>query len=200
MDLIFLLVLPALLWVQSWHYLGFYSSPRTLGLIAATVAVVLLAVVLFQDKLPIPPELYPEPAEAGKFLSLATSLSAFILLWAVYSALVAAVYLWGFDARSLGFYGLFVGIVSVLFAVYFFLGGDLLAGEINAVSWLLGVVAILLAILGVLLFFYLALLPAGQGEPSSSAMRASTGWVYLVTSIVVTVLAALLLLGIKASL
>ena len=47
MDLIFLLVLPGVLWVQSWHMLGFYTNPRTLGIVAAAVAIVLLGAVLF---------------------------------------------------------------------------------------------------------------------------------------------------------
>ena len=164
MDLIFLLVLPGVLWVQSWHMLGFYTNPRTLGIVAAAVAIVLLGAVLFQDNLGITP-IYPAPGSpSGEFLTLESALSAFMLVWAVYSALVAGVYLWGLDTRSLGFYGLLLWIVSGVFAAYFFLGGELVGGdfEINSVSWLLGVVATLLAVLSALLFFYLTMQPASQ--------------------------------------
>jgi hypothetical protein len=193
MDLVFLLGLPGLLWIQSWHLLGFYTNPRTLGIIAAAVAIILFGVVLFQDKIPM----FPEYGEVMKgFLTVGSAFSAFVLVWAIYAALVAGVYLWGLDARSLGFYGLFLWIISALFAVYFFIGGEVLkSGDIFSISWLLGVVAILLAILSALLFFYLALLPRGQGEPPSSAMRSVTGYFYLVFSIVVVVLGLLLLLG-----
>lgn len=197
MDLAFLLVLPAALWVQSWHLLGFYANPRTLGMISAAVAVTLLAIVLFQDKLGELTVLTPSDA----LLDVAIPLSAFILVWAMYAALVAGVYLWGMDTRSLGFYGLFSCLMSALFAVYFFVGGELLdSGDINHVSWLLGVVAILLTVMSGLLFFYLALVPRGQVEPPSSGMRTTTGWVYLIFSTAVAVLGGLLLLGLNPTL
>ena len=194
MDLILLLVLPAVLWVQSWHYLGFYSSSRTLGLTAATVAVVLLAVVLFQDKLQL---VIGIDGPTDLLLTASTPMSIFVLMWAIYSALVAGVYLWGFDARTLGFYSLFLWLVSALFAVYFFVGDRLLDGEAIAFTWLMGVVSILLAVMAALLFFYLALLPQGQSEPPSSPLRTATGWVYLIFSVVVVVLGGLLLLGLN---
>ena len=193
MDLAFVLVLPGLLWVQSWYLLGFYSNGRALGVTAAGVAIVLFGIVLFQDKLPtavITPQ--------GALLSVSTTVSVFVLMWAVYSALVAGVYLWGLEGRSLGFYSLFLWVSSVIFAAYFFLGGEILdSGEINHVSWLLGVVAILLAVLSAMLFFYLSLRPIGQGEPSSSAMRTVTGWFYMVFSAIVGILGGLLLLGLN---
>ena len=198
MDLVFLLAMPGVLWVQSWHLLGYYTNPRALGMVAALVAVLLLGVVLFQDqsRLPITP-VYPDPATGASFLSLETAFSPFVLLWALYSGLIAGVYLWGLDTRTLGFYGLFLAVASVLFAVYFFLGGELLdGGKVNQVSWLLGAVAILLAVLAALLFFHLALVPAGRGEPVASVMRTVTGWCYLVFSVAVLVLGGLLLLGI----
>ena len=193
MDLAFVLVLSGLLWVQSWYLLGFYSNARALGITAAGVAIVLFGIVLFQDKLPTAVITPP-----GALLPVATSISIFVLMWAVYSALVAGVYLWGLESRSLGFYSLFLWVVSAIFAAYFFLGGELLdSGEVNHVSWLLGVVAILLAALSGMLFFYLSLRPIGQGESSSSAMRTVTGWFYMVFSAVVGILGGLLLLGLN---
>ena len=194
MDLMFLLVLPGLLWVQSWYLLGFYASARTLGLVGAAVAVVLLSIVVFQDKLPLIVNI-DRPTDL--LLAPSTPISIFILLWAVYSFLVAGVYLWGFDARGLGFYSLFLWVISGVFAVYFFVGDKLLDGDAIAFTWLLGVVAILLAILAALQFFYSALLPAGQGESSSSTMRTATGWVYMIFSLAVAVLGSLLLLGLN---
>ena len=193
MDLAFLLILPGLLWTQSWHLLGFYSSTRALGIVAVAVAVGLLGIVLFQDKL----ELVSE-TPTGALLSVGTTLSVFILLWAVYAVLVAGVYLWGLDSRTLGFFSLSNGLLSALFAVYFFLGGELLEnGDINHVSWLLGTTSVLLALLSGLLFFYLALRPPGQGEPPASTVRTITGWFYLVFSAAIAVLGGLLLLGLN---
>ncbi len=196
MDVAFLMVLPGLLWVQSWYLLGHYPNPRALGMVAAGVAITLLAIVLFQDRLGMA-VLTPE----GALLDVTTPLSAFVLVWAVYAAMVAGVHLWGLDSRSLGFYSFFVWIISALFAAYFFLGGELLdTGEINNVSWLLGVVAVLLAVLSAFQFFYLALLPADQVEPPSSALRTVTAWFYLVFSVAVAVLGGLLVLGLNPTL
>ncbi len=198
MDLAFLLVLPAVLWVQSWHLLGFYANPRTLGFIAVGVAIVLFGIVLFQDKLPM---VIQAPADLGAFMSPATAMSVFVLVWAVYSMLIAGVYLWSLDTRGLGFYSLLVWVVSVVFAIYFFIGDRILdSGEIIGYTWLMGVVAIMLAVLSALLFFYLALRPAGQGEPPSSGMRTVTGWFYLIFSIAMPVLGALMLLGLNPEL
>ena len=47
MELLFLLVLPAALWAQSWYFLGLYNNPRTLGVISATVALALGGLVVF---------------------------------------------------------------------------------------------------------------------------------------------------------
>ena len=198
MDVIFLLVLPGALWIQSWYLLGFFANPRTLGLISAGVALVLLTTVLFQDKVPMTP-VYPAAAEG--FLTVGAAMSVFMLLWTVYTALIAGVYLWGMDSRTLGFYSLFLWVTSTLFAVYFFVGGEVLgSGDVADVSWLLGTVAVLLAVLAGLMFFYLGLRPPGQAEPPSSGMRTVTGWFYLVFSVAITILGGVLLLGLDPTL
>ncbi|MCE2405287.1 MAG: hypothetical protein J4F43_09050 [Dehalococcoidia bacterium] len=197
MDLIFLLAISGALWVQSWYLLGFYPNPRTLGVMAAGVAIVLLAVVIF----PVAPIVQtPAPGVNEFFVDVPTALSAFILMWVVYEAMVAGVYLWGLDTRSLGFYSLILWIGSGVFAVYMFLGGEVLgSGVVEPVSWLLGTAGILLGIQSALLFFYLALQPAGAGEPPASTMRTVTGWFYLVFSVVIMTLAGLLVLGLQPS-
>jgi hypothetical protein len=198
MDLAFLFAISGGLWVQSWYLLGYYPNPKTLGVVASTVAIILLGVVIF----PVAPVVQtPAPGLNEFFVDVPTALSAFILMWVVYEAMVAGVYLWGLDTRSLGFYGLLLWIGSGIFAVYMFVGGELLgSGVVEPVSWLLGVVAILLAIQSALLFFYLALQPPGAGEPSSSTMRTVTGWFFLVFSAAITVLGGLMVLGLDPSL
>lgn len=195
MDLAFLFVFPALIWVQAWYLLGFYTNPRALGLIAAVVGILLFAVVLFQDNIPMA---IKAPSDLGDFVNPATAFSAFVLVWVVYSVMVAGVYLWGLDTRSLGFYSLFLSVISVLFAVYFFLGDRILDdGEVVNYTWLMGVVAIMLAILQALVSIYLVPQRAGMGEPSSSGIRTVTGFFHLVFSIAIVLLGGLLLLGIN---
>ena len=198
MDLIFLLAISGGTWVQSWHLLGLYSNPRTLGVAAGGVAILLLGVVLFQVA---PVVQTPAPDVNEFFVDVPTALSAFILMWALYEAIVAGVYLWDLDPRTLGFYGLPLWIGSAVFGIYMFVGGEVLgSGVLEPVSWLLGAAAILLAVKSALLFFYLALQPAGSGEPASSTMRTVTGWFYLVFSAAIMVLGGLLVLGLQPTL
>lgn len=197
MDIAFLVVLPAALWIQSWYLLGFYTNPRILGVTAGAVAITLLTIVLFQDTFGDLAVLTP----SGALLDVKLPLSAFVLIWALYSALLAAVYLWGMDTKGLGFFSLFLCLVSISFTAYFFIGGEILDnGEINHVSWLFGTVAGMLAVMSALLFFYLGLLPRGQVEPPSSTMRTTTGWFYLIFSTGIVVLGGLLVLGLNPTL
>ena len=176
MEVIFLLILPAALWAQSWHWLGLYSSPRTLGIIAATVSITLIGLVVFGS------------ATAGPIISDGAALSAFVLVWAIYAAMVAAVALWGFDDRTLGFYALFLWIISLFYVGYYFLGGNLLGdGGAAVVSAVMGLAALLLSIMAALVFFFL-------GAPFPR-MRQTAGWFGLVLSIVVALIGGLAVLG-----
>ena len=175
MEIVFLILLPAALWAHAWYLLGFYTNPRTLGLIAAGVAIALLALVV--------------QAPLG-MLSIASpaAMSAFILIWAVYALLVAAVGLWGFDERTVGFYSLFLWVMSLIFVGYFF-GGELLGGA-SLISIVMGVSALMLSVLAALLFFYLT--------PPFTRMRQATGWFFLTGSIIIALLGGLLVLGLPA--
>ena len=183
MEVIFLLVLPAALWAQSWYFLGLYSNPRTLGIIAATVAITLVGLVVFAGGGYGP--LVSGPAAAN------AALSAFILVWAIYAALVAAVALWGFDERTLGFYALFLWIISLLYVGYYFLGGELLGGaqEAATLSSIMGIASLLLTIIAAVVFFHLG--------PPLARMRQATGWFELVLSVIVAVLGGLVVLGLS---
>ena len=84
MEIVFLMVLPATLWAQSWYFLDLYNNTKTLGVMAATAAIMLGGMVIFTGggftSLVGGP---PEVADVGAVLS------TFILLWAIYLALLA---------------------------------------------------------------------------------------------------------------
>jgi hypothetical protein len=178
MEVIFLLVLPAALWAQAWYFLGLYTNPRTLGIISGTVAITLVGLVAFG------PESF-NPVVVGS----ASALGAFVLLWAIYAALVAAVALWGFDERTLGFYALFLWVVSLLFVGYYFMGGTLLAsgGTAGVQSAIMGIATLLLTVVAALVFFYLG--------PPFARMRQAAGWFELILSIMIAMLGGLAVLG-----
>ncbi|MQF69103.1 hypothetical protein FIM12_02030 [SAR202 cluster bacterium AD-804-J14_MRT_500m] len=171
MELLFLLVLPAALWAQSWYFLGLYNNPRTLGVISATVALALGGLVVFGGE------------------TTHTAISGLILVWAVYAAIVAAVALWGFDERTLGFYALFLSLISLLYVAYYFLGSVVEGGVAGVESYVMGIAALLLTVIAALVFFYL-------GAPFAR-MRQSIGWFELVLSVIIAVLGGLVLLGLS---
>ena len=185
MEIIFLMVLPALLWSQAWYFLDHYSNTRTLGAISAAVAIVLGGMVVFSGG--SYSTLVGAPADTGAVLA------TFVTLWAVFAAGSAAVYLGGFDERTLGLYSLFLAIVSVLYALYFFAGGEILGGAQVGylLHWPMGITSIGLAIFAMLVFFHLS--------PPYPRFRYVTGWFTLVISITITVLAGLVILGIAPS-
>ena len=185
MELVFLLILPAALWTHSWHLLGFYNNPRSLGLIGGSVAIALFGLVLFGG------DIIVDKGTQGP-------LSVMILAWVMYSALLAAVGLWGFDERTLGFYSLLLSVLSLVFVAYYFLGDALLldtgtsaigfaSGEAGTVSLVMGIYSLVLAVSALVLFFHLA--------PPFERMRTATGWVFLVASIVGVALGGLSVLG-----
>ena len=185
MELVFLMVLPATLWAQSWYFLDLYNNTKTLGIMAAAAAVVLGGLVIFSGggftSLVGGP---PEVADVGAVLS------TFIALWAIYFVMLAGVHLGGFDERTLGLYSLFLSVVSILYTVYFFAGGEILGGAQVGylMHWPLAIVSAMLAIFSLLVFFPLA--------PPYPRLRYVTGWYTLVISIVTTILAGLILLGV----
>ena len=49
MEIIFLMVLPATLWAQSWYFLDLYNNTKTLGIMAAAAAIMLGGLVIFTE-------------------------------------------------------------------------------------------------------------------------------------------------------
>ena len=185
MEMAFLFILPAALWAHAWQMLGRYGSPRSLGVVGAGVGIILLALVaLWRD--------------AAIIVGSDNALSALVLTWAIYGGLLAAVAMRGYDQRTLGYYGLFLALVSMVFVLYYFLGDAVLSTQdasptgflgqgVGVISYIMGAYAAILAVLGGLLFLHLAI--------PIRALRLVAGWSFLLGALVSLVLATLVLLG-----
>ncbi len=185
MEMAFLFILPAALWAHAWQMLGRYGSPRSLGVVGAGVGIILLALVaLWRD--------------AAIIVGSDNALSALVLTWAIYGGLLAAVAMRGYDQRTLGYYGLFLALVSVVFVLYYFLGDAVLSTQdasptgflgqgLGVISYIMGTYAAILAVLGGLLFLHLAI--------PMRALRLVAGWSFLLGALVSLGLATLVLLG-----
>ena len=185
MEMAFLFILPAALWAHAWQMLGRYGSPRSLGVVGAGVGIILLALVaLWRD--------------AAIIVGSDNALSALVLTWAIYGGLLAAIAMRGYDQRTLGYYGLFLALVSVVFVLYYFLGDAVLSTQdasptgflgqgLGVISYIMGAYAAILAVLGGLLFLHLAI--------PIRALRLVAGWSFLLGALVSLALATLVLLG-----
>ena len=185
MEMAFLFILPAALWAHAWQMLGRYGSPRSLGVVGAGVGIILLALVaLWRD--------------AAIIVGSDNALSALVLTWAIYGGLLAAIAMRGYDQRTLGYYGLFLALVSVVFVLFYFLGDAVLSTQdasptgflgqgLGVISYIMGAYAAILAVLGGLLFLHLAI--------PIRALRLVAGWSFLLGAVASLALATLVLLG-----
>lgn len=185
MEIVFLTLISGLLFTQSWQFRRYYLNSKSLGVIAGAIAIALLATVVFQDK-----EGLTVLGDGG---NVSLAMSVLTLAWAGYAGLLAAVALWGYDERTLGFYSLFLWVASLVFAVYFIAPGVVLTlvpedaaanlGTIMAIS------SLLLGILAALLFFRLAV------PFTNSIYNSVVSWFFLVFSVAIAALALISVLA-----
>ena len=80
MEGVFLTLIGAAIFSQSWHILGMYAEGRTMGIIVGTLGLISLSAIV----------LSPVVLTGQSMLIEATVLKTLIALWAVYALAVAA--------------------------------------------------------------------------------------------------------------
>jgi len=158
------LILGVVMFMHAWQLFGF-SAPKTTGIVGAAGAI-LLALLLALKPLPLLTPASP------------TALSASIVIWAVYAALVAGVGLWGLDPRGLGFYSAYGAAVMIGQIVYCIIPAFSLAGLICGVVQFIAFA---------MLFFYLAI--------PFDVLREATAWVLVIVGPIHGILAVLVLMA-----
>ncbi len=166
---LFLILLAALLFAQSWYFLGLYSDPRTFGLIVAALAVGIAVSVGGTF----------EPIILSKDAALLTlAFRGFVILWAVYGAAVAAHGLFGFEERAIGFHSLFLWAASMAYiALPWMVNTNEVSGQ---AAIILSGSAVVVSLLSAMVFFHLAI-PFRE-------LRTVAGWFLLVGAVVVSIL------------
>jgi len=171
MEGIALILIGTAIFSHSWHLLGLYADPRTVGVVMAGLAAALV-VALFTVQ---PQFLGGMGDNAAVRLGEVTVLSAVALAWAIYAVAVAAHCLWDMEERAVGFFSVLL-VASSLVALFFFL--QIWSLDNDAFSLLVLVISsAMLAIVGGLLFFTLAI--------PFPALRSVSGWAMLIQSVVV---------------
>ncbi|MFQ5933622.1 MAG: hypothetical protein ACE5KI_03155, partial [Dehalococcoidia bacterium] len=103
MESFMFIVIGAVLFAQGWNLLRVVDL-RTVGLLAAAGAIGLLGMSTIGD------------IAAASDVSN-TIIVTYAILLALYAAVLAAVGLWDFDARTLGLYAIFLGVGAIVFAL-----------------------------------------------------------------------------------
>ncbi len=152
MEAVVALLLGIVLFMHAWQLFGL-SSPKTTGIVGAAGAVALSALVI---QSPIAMMTKVEPA------AFANS----VVVWAIYAVLVAAVGLWGFEARGLGLYSIFAAAIMI---------GQVIYCSATVYS-LVGIICgIIQAVAFAMLFFHLAI--------PIQRLRLPTAWVLVVVGV-----------------
>lgn len=163
MEAIAGLVLGVVVFMHAWQLFGLAES-KTTGIVGAAGALALAALAIWKPL----PMLSKVAAEA---------LAASMLIWAIYAALVAAVGLWDFGSRGLGFYSVYAAVVMIGQIIYCVAGRFILAGLICG---------IVQAVAFGMLFFYLAI--------PFNILKKATAWVLVMVGPIHGILAALMLM------
>ena len=149
MEAVFLILIGAALFSQSWNLLGLYSDGRTTGIFVGGLGLLSLVAIVLDPML--------LTGSGDKTISVAnhlaeiTAAKVLVAVWALYCVGVAAQALWDLEERSVGFYGLLLTVVSAVIFLYF---ASVLEPRYGEGAWLgLSVATLLLSIMAAMVFF-----------------------------------------------
>ncbi len=173
MEGIFFLLIAAAIFSQAWHVLGLYSEGRTMGVFTTGLGLMTLGTIMFGTTIT------PTLISGDGSTELLTALTALIVLWAIYSIAVGAQAIWDLDPRAIGFYSVFLSVVSlVVFLVFALAMAEGGVFEQDLGIWLaMSAVPLLLTIISAVTFFYMAF--------EIQVLRLVTGWFMLSGSAVI---------------
>ncbi len=176
MEGIFFLLIGAAIFSQAWYVLGLYTEGRTMGVFTAGLGLLALGTIMFGTTIT------PTLISGEGSMELTTALTALIVLWSIYSLAVGAHGIWDLDERAIGFYSVFLSVVSlVVFLIFAISMADGGVFEHSLGIWLsMSAVPFLLTIISAIVFFYLAF--------ELQVLRLVAGWFMLFGSTVIGVL------------
>ena len=170
MEGLFFILIAGALFSHAWYLLGLYNDGRTTGVIMAAISAGLLIT------LTIDPMLLGMAGPAAATAAQVTIMKSIIIVWAIYTGVVASQGVWDFDDRALGFFGIPLAAFSVLALGYF---ASQMPDHYDWTVWLsLTLGAALLGFIAILLFFYLAI--------PFRALKSFSAWSLLVLSVILT--------------
>ena len=164
MEALFLILIGAVLFSQSWQLLGLYSDNRTTGLLMLVLGGITVLAAISAS-------LYEPMLINGDGIKtdIATEtmvMKVVIVSWAIYAIVGGAQYLWDFDERANGFYSGFIAISTFCCMIYF---SRFLEVRYGVETWLaLSGATLILSLIAGFNFFHRA--------TEYSVMRLVCGW------------------------
>ena len=172
MEAVFLTLIGAALFSQSWYVLGMYSEGRTMGVFVGGLGLLSLGTIT------LAPMLITGEGPGAELLPEITIMKTLIFLWALYAIGVAAQGIWDLDERAIGFYSVILSIATLLSFMYFSVE---LESTYSIPAWLsISGSSLLLTIISGLTFFYLAF--------NFKILRLVTGWFLLLGGGVISII------------
>ncbi len=176
MEALFFVLIGAALFSQSWYMLGLYSDGRTVGVVMGGLGLLAIGSVLLSPASTLTASgsawmlLTGEGVKAGPWLAQTMIMKTLILAWGLYAVAVAAQGLWDLDERAIGFYSVFLAVLSAVAFLYFAGQLELLYG---VAAWLgMWGATLILTVLATMMFFTLSF--------TFNVMRVVTGWFILI--------------------
>jgi hypothetical protein len=166
MEGIFLILIGAALFSQSWYVLGMYSEGRTMGILVGGLGLLSLATI---TALAFAPMLLTGEGKGADMLAETTVMKSMVLMWALYAVGVGAHGLWDLEDRAIGFYAAFLAVATLVPFIYF---ARELESSYGVGTWLaLSGSSLILTVLAGIMFFYLAF--------ALNVLRLVAGWFLL---------------------
>ena len=166
MDALAVVLFALVLFSHSWNLLG-KTDLKLPGIIAGTVSIVLILLIMFK----------PLNLMTG---ASPVSIALCLVLFTLYAVSLAAIGLWKFDPRLLGYYSALHAFGRLLLAVSFLsLGG------------MIGIAASFTQVILVVLFILLAIHLIITTHP----LQKLTGWFFLIGSVIIFLMQIMGILG-----
>lgn len=167
MEAVFLTLIGAALFAQSWHILGLYADGRTVAVYVGGLGVLSLAALVIDPML--------LTGSGDRTISMAdhlaeiTATKVLVAVWALYCVGVAAQALWDFEERAVAFYSASLTVATAVIFLYY---AATLEPRYGEGVWLgLSAASLLLSIISAMMFFALGF--------TFTVMRAVAGWFLL---------------------
>ena len=179
MEPIFLICIGAALFAHAWYVMGMYDDGRTTGTVVGALGAGALV------SLTVDPVLMGTETTGSLQAAEVNVFKALVVFWAIYAGAIAAHGVYDFDDRAIGFFGIPLAAVSIAVALF---ASTRMLNNYNWTVWLsVAISALLLGLVGIVLFFNLACV--------FRALNRLAAWTMLVFSVVLTAIGIAVLTG-----